>query len=151
MALGRELSIGQVAARSGVSVSAIRFYESEGLIQAQRNAGGHRRFARDVIRRLAFIQICKDFGFPLDRIREELAGLPEARTPSSEDWSQIGTGLRQELEQRIARLTRMRDLLDGCIGCGCLSMDKCALFNPDDRAARKGAGPRYLLGDRPES
>lgn len=150
MALGSELSIGQLAARCGMAVSAIRYYEAQGLISANRNAGGHRRYRRDVIRRLSFIQIAKQFGFSLERIREELVGLPEGRAPSPADWSRIGTGFRTELDARIETLSRLRDNLDGCIGCGCLSLASCKLYNPGDSAARKGAGPRYLMGDRPE-
>ncbi len=150
MPLGREISIGQLAARTGLAVSAVRYYEAEGLIRSERNAGGHRRFERSVIRRLSFIRIAQQFGFSLDRIREELAALPENRTPTREDWAAIGGNLRAELDARIEALAAMRDRLDGCIGCGCLSLEKCALYNPDDKAASRGAGPRYLLGDRSE-
>ncbi|MEM8555007.1 MAG: redox-sensitive transcriptional activator SoxR [Pseudomonadota bacterium] len=144
-----ELSIGQVAKRSGLSVSAIRFYEAEGLIHSERNRGGHRRYARDVIRRLAFVQIAKEFGFSLGAIRSQMDGLPDARTPTVDDWTKISVGFRAELTRRIDALSNMRDRLVGCIGCGCLSLSKCALYNPDDRAAAKGSGPRYLMGDRP--
>lgn len=144
----REISIGQVASRSGLAVSAIRYYEVEGLIHAERNKGGHRRYRRDVIRRLAFIQIAKQFGFPLSWIRARLSELPSGRTPTSEDWAGIGAAIRSDLDKRIETLTMMRDRLDGCIGCGCLSLEKCALYNPLDKAATKGPGPRYLLGDR---
>lgn len=150
MALGSELSIGQLAARCGMAVSAIRYYEAQGLIRANRNAGGHRRYRRDVIRRLSFIQISKQFGFSLERIRKELASLPEERAPSPEEWSRIGKGFRTELDAQIETLTRLRDNLDGCIGCGCLSLASCKLYNPQDRAAQNGSGPRYLMGDRPE-
>lgn len=148
MPLGRELSIGQLADRTGLAVSAIRYYEAQGLIRAERNAGGHRRFARAVIRRLSFIRIAQQFGFPLERIRAELSALPDERTPTKKDWSDIGETLRADLDAQIEALTRMRDKLDGCIGCGCLSLDSCALYNPDDKAASKGSGPRYLMGDR---
>ncbi|MDV7145194.1 redox-sensitive transcriptional activator SoxR [Tropicimonas sp. TH_r6] len=150
MPLGREISIGQLAARTGLAVSAIRYYETEGLIRSERNAGGHRRFERSVIRRLSFIRIAQQFGFSLDRIRTELAALPEGRTPTRQDWAGIGAGLRAELDARIEALVAMRDRLDGCIGCGCLSLESCALYNPEDKAAKRGAGPRYLMGDRSE-
>lgn len=145
---GRELSIGQLAARTGLAVSAIRYYEAEGLIRAERNAGGHRRFERAVIRRLSFIQIAQGFGFSLDQIRAELDRLPEGRTPDRADWARISATFRAELDRRIDGLTALRDRLDGCIGCGCLSLDTCALYNRGDKAAKRGAGPRYLLGDR---
>ena len=154
---GALLSIGQLAARSGLSVSAIRFYETRGLVSPIRNAGGQRRFARADIRRLAFVQIAQHLGFPLTRIQEELAGLPQGRAPSRTDWARISTGFRGALEAQIETLTRMRDRLDGCIGCGCLSLDACALYNPQDRAGRRGPGPRYVLGagegppDNPET
>ncbi len=148
MPLGRELSIGQLSARTGLAVSAIRYYESQGLIRAERNAGGHRRFARAMIRRLSFIRIAQQLGFPLERIRVELDKLPEERTPTKADWAGMGETFREELDARIAALTAMRDRLDGCIGCGCLSLEACALYNPQDKAATRGAGPRYLMGDR---
>ncbi|NDR59341.1 redox-sensitive transcriptional activator SoxR [Aliiruegeria sabulilitoris] len=147
MPLSREISIGQLAARTGLAVSAIRYYEAQGLISSERNAGGHRRFPRSVIRRLSFIRIAQQFGYSLDRIRAELASLPENRTPNQADWSRIAGGLRGELDAQIAALTAMRDRLDGCIGCGCLSLEKCALYNPEDKAAKRGSGPRYLMGD----
>ena len=148
MPLGRELSIGQLAARTGLAVSAIRYYESQGLIASERNAGGHRRFARAEIRRLSFIRIAQQLGFPLERIRDDLSKLPEGRIPTREDWAEMGEGFRAELDARIAELTAMRDRLDGCIGCGCLSLESCALYNPRDKAAARGSGPRYLMGDR---
>ncbi|MEL6522908.1 MAG: redox-sensitive transcriptional activator SoxR [Pseudomonadota bacterium] len=147
--MASELSIGAVAKRTGLAVSAIRYYEAQGLIMSNRNAGGQRRFERSVIRRLAFIQISQQFGFTLDQIRGELEALPASRTPTAEDWAQIGTGMRAELDRQIETLTKLRDNLDGCIGCGCLSLDKCALYNPADQAAERGAGPRYLVGDKP--
>ncbi|SDJ05010.1 redox-sensitive transcriptional activator SoxR [Aliiruegeria lutimaris] len=147
MPLGREISIGQLAARTGLAVSAIRYYQAQGLISSERNAGGHRRFPRSVIRRLSFIRIAQQFGYSLDRIRAELASLPENRTPNQADWSLIAGGLRGELDAQIAGLMAMRDRLDGCIGCGCLSLEKCALYNPEDKAAKRGSGPRYLMGD----
>lgn len=147
--MDRGLAIGALAARTGVAVSALRFYEAQGLLQADRNAGGQRRFVRADIRRVSFIQIAQQFGVSLSEIRETLDMLPHRRTPTPADWAVISVALRDRLEARIATLTRMRDTLDGCIGCGCLSLSACALYNPDDRAAAKGQGPRYLLGDLP--
>ena len=148
MPLGRELSIGQLAARTGFAVSAIRYYEAQGLIRSERNAGGHRRFPRAVIRRLSFIRIAQQFGFPLERIREEMSKLPDNRTPTKADWTGIGETFREDLDAQIDALIALRDRLDGCIGCGCLSLETCALYNPEDTAASRGSGPRYLMGDR---
>ncbi|GHF07044.1 redox-sensitive transcriptional activator SoxR [Aliiroseovarius zhejiangensis] len=148
-----EISIGTLAKRTGLAVSAIRYYETQGLVAPERNAGGQRRFLRSDIRRLSFVMIAQKFGFTLDRIRDLLGRLPQSRTPTAKDWAGISQDFRAELDEQIAALTRLRDKLDGCIGCGCLSLDRCALYNPDDIAAEKGAGPRYLLGDeavRPE-
>lgn len=136
-----ELTIGQVAKRTGLAVSAIRFYESEGLISANRNRGGHRRFARAQVRRVSFILIAQKFGLTLPQIKRVLDGLPEARTPNAKDWARISTDLRVHLDHKITELERMRDSLDGCIGCGCLSLDACALYNPDDRLSTTGSGP----------
>ena len=147
----RGLSIGALASRTGLAVSAIRYYEAQGLIAPERNAGGQRRFARADIRRLSFIQIAQQFGVTLAEIRDTLAALPQARTPTKADWARISVGLRDRLDARIATLTRLRDNLDGCIGCGCLSLETCALYNPGDRAAALGAGPRFLLGDTPQA
>ena len=143
------LSIGQVAARTGLSVSAIRFYEEQGLVAPLRNAGGQRRFLSSDIRRLSFVLIAQQLGFPLSEIREQLKSLPEGRTPTKRDWAGISRSFRKTLQERIEIMTRLRDRLDGCIGCGCLSLDTCALYNPEDHAHRYGAGPRYLLGDIP--
>lgn len=142
------LAIGELARRTGVSVSAIRFYEEKGLLTSMRNAGGQRRFARSDIRRVSFVLIAQRLGLTLTEIEQALAGLPEGRTPGRADWGKISAGIRSQIETRIAELSRMRDHLDGCIGCGCLSLDVCALYNPDDRIATKGPGPRILLGDR---
>lgn len=136
-----ELTIGQVAKRTGLAVSAVRYYADEGLILAHRNASGHRRFARAQIRRVSFILIAQQFGLSLPEIEQVLAALPDARTPSAADWAKISRGLKTHLDQRIAKLERMRDSLDGCIGCGCLSLKACALYNPEDTAAMRGAGP----------
>ena len=144
-----ELAIGDLAARAGVSVSAIRFYEARGLLSPRRNNGGQRRFLRSDIRRLSFILIAQQLGLSIEAIRAELRKLPEGRTPTARDWTRMSTGIRALIDDRIATLTRTRDLLDGCIGCGCLSLERCALYNPGDRAGKRGAGARYLLGDVP--
>ena len=141
------LTIGALAARTGLSVSAIRFYEAQGLVHPWRNAGGQRRFARSDLRRLSFVVIAQQFGFSLPEIKAELDQLPERRTPTKSDWLRISSTFRAALDAKIEALTRLRDDLDSCIGCGCLSLPSCALYNPQDRAAQKGAGPRYLLGD----
>ena len=138
MAASEGLSIGDIAARTGLAVSAIRYYEMQGLIAPWRNAAGRRRFQRADIRRLSFVMIAQQFGFTLPQIRVELDRLPKHRAPTKADWS------------RITRLEKLRDTLDGCIGCGCLSLDACALYNADDRAAQRGTGPRYLMGDSPD-
>lgn len=142
------LSIGQLAARTGTSVSAIRFYESRGLLTSERNAGGQRRFKRADIRRLSFILIAQRLGFTLQEIETRLAELPAGRTPNQRDWARMSQSFRRTLDDRIASLQRLRDRLDGCIGCGCLSLKKCALYNPDDKARRHGAGPHFVLSDR---
>ncbi|MFM9829256.1 MAG: redox-sensitive transcriptional activator SoxR [Sphingomonas sp.] len=143
------LPIGTLAARTGVSVSALRFYESKGLLAPLRNAGGQRRFARADIRRVSFILIAQQLGLSVAAIRQALDRLPQARTPSAADWRRISADIRVRLDAQITQLTRTRELLDGCIGCGCLSLDRCALYNPDDRAATYGPGARYLAGDPP--
>jgi len=145
------VSIGYLSERTGLAVSAIRYYESQGLVEPWRNAGGQRRFLRADIRRLSFVMIAQQFGFSLPEIRSLLSQLPGGRTPTAEDWAALSVTFRDHLDQRIETLKRMRDNLDGCIGCGCLSLSKCALYNPDDDAKRYGAGPRYLMGDRPDS
>ncbi|HXQ45074.1 MAG TPA: redox-sensitive transcriptional activator SoxR [Caulobacteraceae bacterium] len=144
------LSIGDLARRTGLTVSAIRFYEQRGLVTAIRTAGNQRRFARSDIRRLSFALIAQQLGLSLGQIETELATLPAGRTPTREDWQAVSRRIRGVLDQKIALLTQTRDKLDGCIGCGCLSLDRCALYNPDDRAGRAGAGPRFLLGDKAE-
>jgi MerR family transcriptional regulator, redox-sensitive transcriptional activator SoxR len=142
------IAIGELAARTGLSISAIRFYEGKGLIEPFRSSGGQRRFLRSDIRRLSFIRIAQQLGLSIEGIATELARLPHGRTPTAADWARISREMRVMLDERIAMLTRTRDLLDGCIGCGCLSLKKCALYNPGDKAATKGSGPRYLMGDR---
>ena len=151
MRTGDRLTIGDLAGRTGLSVSAIRFYETKGLVAPMRNAGGQRRFLRADIRRLSFVLIAQQLGFSIEDIRRQLDMLPEGRTPTRKDWTRISRAFRRELDDRIATLIRLRDSLDGCIGCGCLSLRRCALYNPQDRAARRGTGPRYLMGDRPDS
>jgi len=141
------LPIGRLAERTGLSVSAIRFYEGRGLVSALRNRGGHRRFLRSDIRRLSFIRIAQQLGFTIEEIGAQLARLPQGRTPTQADWARMSRGFRRTLDARIEGLMRMRDRLDGCIGCGCLSLRKCALHNPDDRLRHRGPGPRRLLGD----
>ncbi|MEO9820062.1 MAG: redox-sensitive transcriptional activator SoxR [Paracoccaceae bacterium] len=142
------LTIGMISQRTGLAVSAIRYYEAQGLVTPWRNAGGQRRFERADIRRLSFVMIAQQFGFSLPQIKTELDLLPKGRTPTKSDWAKISAGFRAELDQRIDNLTRMRDTLDSCIGCGCLSLKSCALYNPKDKASTRGAGPRYLMGDR---
>lgn len=142
------LSIGRLADRTGLAVSAIRYYEAEGLLHPWRNAGGQRRFQRADIRRLSFIMIAQNFGFTLDQIRRELDKLPKTRAPSKADWTRLSASFRTALNAQIAALETLRDTLDGCIGCGCLSLEVCGLYNARDKAARKGQGPRYLMGDR---
>jgi MerR family redox-sensitive transcriptional activator SoxR len=142
------LTIGELARRTGLSVSAIRFYEARGLVSAIRTGGNQRRFMRSDIRRLSFALIAQRCGLTLGEIEREMASLPGGRAPSKADWQSISERLRSTLDERIAFLERTRDKLDGCIGCGCLSLENCALYNPGDRAARAGAGPRFLLGDR---
>lgn len=143
------LCIGQLAERTGLAVSAIRYYETQGLVSPDRNAGGQRRFLRSDIRRLSFVQIAQQFGFTISQIREQFDSLPDGRTPTKADWTKISRSFRTELDQRIETLTNLRNKLDGCIGCGCLSLRNCALYNPQDKAAKLGTGPRYLMGDKP--
>jgi MerR family transcriptional regulator, redox-sensitive transcriptional activator SoxR len=144
------IPIGYLSKRTGLAVSAIRYYEEQGLVRPIRSGGGQRQFRRSDIRRLSFVQIAQQFGFTLSQIRAELSLLPDSRTPTKADWTRISTVFRTALNQRIETLTQLRENLDGCIGCGCLSLDKCRLYNPDDKAATKGPGARYLMGDRPE-
>ena len=143
----QNLSIGTIADRTGLAVSAVRYYEDEGLVHPGRNAGGQRRFERADIRRLSFVVIAQQLGFSISEIRQALASLPQNRTPTKSDWTRLSAGFKAALDQRISRLEKLRETLDGCIGCGCLSLDACKLYNPTDRAAQKGAGPRYLLGN----
>lgn len=146
MAYGRELTIGQMSARTGLSVPTLRFYEDQRLVHPARTAGGQRRYPRSDIRRLSFVRILHEFGLTLSEIAARLDTLPEGRTPTERDWEVIAGELRDVLDGRIARMQRMRDRLTGCIGCGCLSLATCALHNPDDAAAADGPGPQYILG-----
>jgi MerR family redox-sensitive transcriptional activator SoxR len=141
------LSIGELAHRTGLSVSAIRYYEARGLVTPIRSGGNQRRFLRSDIRRLSFALIAQRLGLSLAEIEAELATLPKGRSPTREDWQGISLRVRGALDEKIAMLERTRERLDGCIGCGCLSLDRCALYNPADRAARAGPGPRFLMGD----
>jgi len=145
---GSLLSIGDVAKRAGTKVSAIRFYADEGLLPAVRSSSGHRVFARATIRRVSFILIAQNLGYSLKQIREALDSLPENRTPTKADWTRLSRKFSKEIEQHIERLKTLQSKLDGCIGCGCLSLNSCRLYNPNDSAAEFGMGPRYLLGDR---
>jgi MerR family redox-sensitive transcriptional activator SoxR len=142
------MPISEVARRSGVAASALRYYEERGLIAAERAGSGHRRFRRSVLRRVAFIVFAQRVGLTLDEIAEQVAHLPADRAPSRRDWSRLSAGWTARIDARIAELERLRDGLTECIGCGCLSLDRCRFANPGDRAARLGAGPRYWVGDR---
>ncbi|HTV58622.1 MAG TPA: redox-sensitive transcriptional activator SoxR [Verrucomicrobiae bacterium] len=142
--IARELSVGEVGRRSGVAVSTLHFYESKGLIKSWRNRGNQRRYAREVLRRVALIKVAQRTGISLASIREALKGLPNGRTPTAEDWRELSAKWRADLDERINRLTRLRDQLDGCIGCGCLSLGICPLRNPWDRLGKQGPGPRLL-------
>ena len=140
------IAIGALAQRTGLAVSAIRFYEEKGLITSLRTSGNQRRFLRSDIRRLSFILIAQKLGLGLVEIEVELAKLPQGRTPSQSDWQQISRSMRVQLDAKIQLLTRTRAKLEECIGCGCLSLQRCHLYNKDDRAGTAGTGPRYVLG-----
>jgi MerR family redox-sensitive transcriptional activator SoxR len=143
----RHLSIGEVAERTGVTPSALRFYEREGLIHAERTDGSQRRYHREVLRRVAFVRVAQRVGLTLDEIRASLATLPDHRTPTKADWQRLSRQWRPRLDEQIALLVGLRDELTECIGCGCLSLQACTLYNRGDAAQRLGPGPRYLLGD----
>jgi MerR family redox-sensitive transcriptional activator SoxR len=143
------LTIGEVAHRSGVAASALRFYEERGLITSERAGSGHRRFPRAVLRRIAFIVFAQRVGLSLEEIGAELAKLPPDRAPTRRDWSRLSSKWSERIDQRIAELERLKLGLTECIGCGCLSLERCKLANPEDRAADRGPGPRYWIGDRP--
>jgi MerR family redox-sensitive transcriptional activator SoxR len=140
-----ELTTGELSDRSGVAPSALRFYEAEGLIHATRTAGGQRRYARDELRRVAFIRIAQQVGLTLEEIRTTMATLPEHRVPTNEDWERLSSAWRPRLDAQIEYLELLKDRLTGCIGCGCLSLKHCHLLNPGDQAGTSGAGPRYAL------
>jgi MerR family redox-sensitive transcriptional activator SoxR len=142
----RLLSVGQLAARSAVAVSALHFYEAQGLITSRRTAGNQRRYQRDVLRRVAFIRASQRVGIPLRTIKQALDRLDDGRTPTRADWARLSAAWRDDLDNRIAQLQRLRDNLTGCIGCGCLSLDRCQLANPGDVLGRHGPGPRNLPG-----
>lgn len=143
-----ELTIGGMSARTGVAPSALRFYESEGLVHATRTEGGQRRYTRDIIRRVSFIRVAQQVGLTLDEIRGALDSLPGNRTPTKKDWERLSRSWRPRIDERIHMLERVRDRLTGCIGCGCLSLKSCQLLNPHDEAAERGSGPQYILGER---
>lgn len=143
--MGEALTIGEVAARSGVAASALRFYEDQGLIHAERSGAGHRRYSRAVIRRVAFIVFAQKVGLSLEEIRRELAKLPTNRVPDRADWAKLSSAWSGRIDARIAELERLRAGLAECIGCGCLSLDRCAFANPGDVAGGRGPGPRYWI------
>ena len=143
----KPLTIGELASRTGVATSALRFYEERGLIHAERNVSGHRRYPRAVARRVAFIVFAQRLGLTLEEIRAELEKLPTDRVPTGEDWDRLNRTWRVRIDERIAELERLKHGLSACIGCGCLSLTHCAVFNPDDRAASAGPGPRYWIED----
>jgi MerR family transcriptional regulator, redox-sensitive transcriptional activator SoxR len=143
------LTIGEVSRRSGVASSALRYYEERGLITSERAGSGHRRYSRPVLRRIAFIVFAQRIGLTLDEIGAELAKLPPERAPNRRDWSRLSRRWTSRIDQRIAELERLKAGLTECIGCGCLSLERCKLSNPGDRAARLGPGPRYWIGDTP--
>ncbi|SEW14078.1 MerR family transcriptional regulator, redox-sensitive transcriptional activator SoxR [Cognatiyoonia koreensis] len=140
------LTIGDIAARTGLAVSAIRFYEEHGIVHPLRNAGGHRRYGRHDIRRLSFVMAAQKLGFPLSEIAGHLEKLPIHKAPTKADWTRISKTFRSDIDARIAALEKLRDTLDGCIGCGCLSLQVCKLYNPDDIKGQDGPGPRNLMG-----
>ncbi len=144
------LTIGETAQRSGVAASALRFYETRKLVSSHRGPGNQRRYHRSMLRRISIIKIAQSLGLSLEEIASALETLPENRTPTRRDWEKLSLNWRDQLDARIANLEKLREQLSSCIGCGCLSLKRCALFNPGDRAAARGPGPRYLLGDAPD-
>ena len=145
------LTIGETAKRAGVTVSTLRFYEARGLISSIRTTGNQRRFARSMLRRISVVRVAQTIGLTLEEISNALESLPEGKAPTQKDWEKLSTTWRGHLDDRINQLQLVREKLTGCIGCGCLSLQNCALYNPGDRAHKQGAGPRYLLGDLPEN
>ena len=142
-----EITIGELSKRTGVATSALRYYESEGLIAATRTQSGQRRYPREVIRRVSFVRVAQQVGLSLEEVRQALTSLPGNRTPNERDWGRLSRSWRPRIDERIAMLERLRDRLDGCIGCGCLSLRYCKILNPDDELAARGPGPRYVLED----
>jgi MerR family transcriptional regulator, redox-sensitive transcriptional activator SoxR len=140
-----KLSIGELAERAGVAASALRYYEAQGLIFSSRSDGGQRRFERETLRRVSFIRVAQEVGLSLDEIRDALRSLPNERTPTEDDWHELATSWRPRIDAQIRLLERLRDRLDGCIGCGCLSLRACGLLNPDDEMASHGPGPRRII------
>jgi MerR family transcriptional regulator, redox-sensitive transcriptional activator SoxR len=144
---GKALSAGQLAARSGVAVSTIHFYEAKGLIKGWRSSGNQRRYGRDVLRRVAIVKVAQRLGLPLSMIKAAIDSLPGGRTPTAKDWQRLSVGWREELDRRIALLHILRGQLDSCVGCGCLSLQVCHLRNPDDVVSNQGSGPRLIQND----
>ncbi|MEZ6015805.1 MAG: redox-sensitive transcriptional activator SoxR [Planctomycetota bacterium] len=144
------ITIGELAERTGLATSALRFYESKGLLTATRTTGGQRRYARADIRRVSFILITQTLGYSLAQIADQLAQLPESQPPTKRDWERLAHGFRRDIDERIRGLQRLRDKLSSCIGCGCLSLQSCRIYNKADAAADHGPGPRYLMGDSPQ-
>jgi MerR family transcriptional regulator, redox-sensitive transcriptional activator SoxR len=147
--LANRVTIGELARRAGVATSALRYYEQLGLISSERTAGGQRRYARAMLRRVAFVRAAQTVGLSLDEVRAALARLPDERTPNKADWNKVSATWTRRIDERIAELERLRQTLNGCVGCGCLSLRTCRLSNPDDTAATRGTGARWLLGDTP--
>jgi len=145
------LTIGETARGTGVAASALRFYETRKLVRSHRGPGNQRRYHRSMLRRISIIKVAQSLGLSLEEISSALESLPDSRTPTRRDWEKLSLKWRDQLDARIANLEKLREQLSSCIGCGCLSLKRCALYNPGDRAAARGAGPRYLLGDRPEN
>lgn len=146
--ISKALTVGELAKRTGVATSALRFYEDRGLIHSERNASGHRRYARPTARRVAFVVFAQRVGLTLEEIRSELDKLPKDRVPDSEDWERLTRTWSERIDERIAELKRLKGGLTDCIGCGCLSLKRCTILNPYDRVASHGPGPRYWVGDR---
>ena len=145
------LTIGETARRTGVAASALRFYETRKLVGSHRGPGNQRRYHRSMLRRISIIKVAQSLGLSLEEISSALETLPDKRTPTRHDWEKLSLKWRDQLDARITNLEKLREQLSSCIGCGCLSLKRCALYNPGDRVAARGAGPRYLLGDRPEN
>ncbi|MBB1252937.1 redox-sensitive transcriptional activator SoxR [Streptomyces alkaliterrae] len=145
------LTIGELSARSGMAASALRYYEELGLISSTRTAGGQRRYARATLRRVAFVRAAQQVGLSLDEAREAMARLPADRAPNAREWSRVARRWESRVEERIAELQRLKERLGGCVGCGCLSLQKCRLYNPGDQAAERGPGARHLIEDVPLS